>query len=97
MHDASGERITFFVASRAHHAEIGGKTPGSMPPDSTTLAEEGVLIRAFPWLEAGQSRHAELRALLTAPPYPSRSPDENLADIAAQVAANQTGVREWSR
>jgi len=92
VHDERGERILFFVASRAHHAEIGGKRPGSMPPDSTCLAEEGVLIRAFRWIRDGKSRGEELRALLTAPPHPSRSPDENLADIAAQVAANQRGV-----
>ena len=92
IHDDRGERILFFVASRAHHAEIGGTRPGSMPPDSTCLAHEGVLIRAFRWIVDGQPRHTRLRALLTAPPYPSRTPDENLADIAAQVAANQRGV-----
>jgi len=94
VHDDRGERITFFVASRAHHAEIGGMRPGSMPPDSRSLIEEGVLIRAMPWIQDGQPRHERLRALLTAPPYPSRAPDENLADIAAQAAANQTGVRD---
>ncbi len=94
VHDERGERLLFFVASRAHHAEIGGMQPGSMPPDSTCLAEEGVLIRAFRWIQDGHSRESELRALLEAQPYPSRSPDENLADIAAQVAANRTGVRE---
>ncbi len=92
--DGRGGRILFFVASRAHHAEIGGIRPGSMPPDSTSLAQEGVLIRAFRWIQQGKARHEALRALLTAPPYPSRTPDENLADIAAQVAANQTGVRD---
>lgn len=94
--DGDGRRLLFFVASRAHHAEIGGTRPGSMPPDSTCLAEEGVLIRAFRWIEDGRPRSDQLRALLTAPPYPSRSPDENLADIAAQVAANQTGVHALS-
>ncbi|MGB2986780.1 MAG: hydantoinase B/oxoprolinase family protein [Phycisphaerae bacterium] len=109
-----GRHLRFFVASRAHHAEIGGTRPGSMPPDSTSLAEEGVLIRAFPWILAidrlesrshipshipshmtsHKPQHERLRALLTAPPFPSRAPDENLADIAAQVAANQTGVWE---
>jgi 5-oxoprolinase (ATP-hydrolysing) len=97
--NAVGEECTvpellFFVASRAHHAEIGGGRPGSMPPDSTSLAQEGVVLRAFAWIRDGQPQHEELRALLTAPPYPSRSPEENLADVAAQVAANQTGVRE---
>ncbi len=94
VHDEAGGRLLFFVASRAHHAEIGGKSPGSMPPDSTNLAEEGVLIRSFRYLDRGHPRINELRALLTCGPYPSRTPDENLADIAAQVAANQTGVRE---
>jgi len=92
--DAAGRDLLFFVASRAHHAEIGGKRPGSMPPDSKTLADEGVLIRAFRWLERGRAREEALRTLLRSGPYPSRCPDENLADIAAQVAANQTGVRE---
>lgn len=94
VHDERGERILFFVASRAHHAEIGGKRPGSMPPDSRCLAEEGVLIRAFRWIHKGHQRGEELRTLLAAPPHPSRSPDENLADIAAQAAANQTGARD---
>ncbi|MBI4716731.1 MAG: hydantoinase B/oxoprolinase family protein [Planctomycetes bacterium] len=87
-------RLLFFVASRAHHAEIGGTRPGSMPPDSRCLAEEGVLIRAFRWVHAGAARHEELRALLCSAAFPSRAPQENLADIAAQAAANQTGVRE---
>ncbi len=94
VHDGAGRQVLFYVASRAHHAEIGGTRPGSMPPDSTTLAEEGVLIRALPWMKAGRPQPERLRELLTGGPYPSRSPDENLADIAAQVAANQTGVRE---
>jgi 5-oxoprolinase (ATP-hydrolysing) len=94
VHDHALSRILFFVASRAHHAEIGGTRPGSMPPDSRSLAEEGVLIRAFRWTRDGLPRHDALRALLSAPPYPSRSPDENLADIVAQAAANQTGARE---
>ncbi len=92
--DETGKHLRFFVASRAHHAEIGGKTPGSMPPDSQSLAEEGVVIHAFRWMENGQTRHAALRDLLTGGDHPSRSPEENLADVAAQVAANQTGVRE---
>ena len=94
VHDEAGRCVLFYVASRAHHAEIGGTRPGSMPPDSTTLAEEGVLIRALAWMKAGRPQPERLRELLTGGPYPSRTPDENLADIAAQVAANQTGVRE---
>ena len=65
-----------------------------MPPDSTSLEQEGVLIRAFPLIRKGRARYDELRRTLTSAPYPSRRPDENLADVAAQVAANQTGLRE---
>ncbi len=97
VYEKGGGRLLFFVASRAHHAEIGGKMPGSMPPDSTSLAEEGVVIRAFPYLHEGRPREAELRSLLTAGPHPTRSVEENIADIAAQVAANQTGIRELTR
>ena len=83
----------FFAASRAHHAEIGGITPGSLPPGATTLAEEGVLLRAFRYDTTHPAdSDAALRALLTSGPYPSRSPDENLADLHAQIAANQAGV-----
>jgi len=97
IHEEHGKRILFFVASRAHHAEIGGTRPGSMPPDSTCVAHEGVLIRAFRWIVAGRPQHERLRVLLTARPYPSRTPDENLADIAAQVAANQKGVNDLTQ
>jgi len=90
-------RPLFFTASRAHHAEIGGITPGSMPPFSKNLAEEGVLIQNFKLLDAGQSRFDELRALLISGPYPSRSPDTNLADITAQVAANHHGAEDLRR
>ena len=93
VYDTAGEHLLFFVASRAHHAEIGGRSPGSMPPDSQSLAEEGVLIRAFRWVRDGHPQIEEMRRILTAPPFPSRTPDDNLADMAAQVAANQTGVR----
>lgn len=82
----------FFVASRAHHAEIGGTRPGSMPADSRSLADEGVLIRNFRWIAAGQARDAELELLLTSGRYPSRAPKENLADLAAQSAANLLGA-----
>jgi len=91
VYSHAGERL-FFTANRAHHAEIGGITPGSMPPFSRNLAEEGVLIRNFKLLDGGQTRMEELRAILTSGPYPSRSPDTNLADITAQVAANQQGA-----
>jgi 5-oxoprolinase (ATP-hydrolysing) len=91
VYSATGQRL-FFTANRAHHAEIGGITPGSMPPFSRNLAEEGVLIRNFKLLDAGVARMEELRELLSSGPYPSRSPQTNLADITAQVAANQQGV-----
>lgn len=84
--------VLFFTASRAHHAEIGGITPGSIPPFSRNLAEEGVLIRNFKLIDAGQARFEELRELLLSAPYPSRAVNDNLADIAAQVAANQQGA-----
>ncbi len=88
------ERILFFTASRAHHAEIGGITPGSMPPFSRTLAEEGELIRKFKLIETGQERFDQLRNLLLAGPHPSRAVDDNLADVQAQVAANMQGERD---
>ena len=84
-------KIAFWVASRSHHSEIGGKSPGSMPPDATTLGEEGVLIDNFRLIDSGVSKFDELNSVLTSGPYPSRSPDENIADIKAQVAANRAG------
>lgn len=92
VHNAAGD-LLFLTASRAHHAEIGGVTPGSMPPFSTNLAEEGVLIRNFRLIDGGRSRIDELRQLLTSGPYPTRKVEDNLSDIAAQIAANQSGVR----
>jgi 5-oxoprolinase (ATP-hydrolysing) len=94
VHDAAGERLLFFTASRAHHAEIGGITPGSMPPWSKNLAEEGVLIGNLKIVEAGRPRFDELRAILLSGPYPTRNVDDNLADIAAQIAANHQGARD---
>ena len=92
VHNEAGT-LLFLTASRAHHAEIGGITPGSMPPFSRNLSEEGVLIRSFKLIDRGESREDELKILLTSGPFPSRNPDDNLADIAAQVAANQTGAK----
>jgi 5-oxoprolinase (ATP-hydrolysing) len=85
---------SFFTASRGHHADIGGITPGSMPPFSTNLAEEGVLIDNFKLIEHGAIRDEALRALLGAGPHPSRNPDQNLADLRAQIAANEKGAQE---
>lgn len=92
--DTPGETVLFYVASRGHHADIGGKTPGSAPPDSTRIEEEGVLIDNFKMIDGGNFREAETRALLASGPYPCRKIEENMADLAAQVAANETGVRE---
>ena len=92
--DAAGGGILFFVASRGHHAEIGGITPGSMPADSSEIHEEGVLFDDWLLAENGQFREAATRRLLTEARYPSRNPDTNLADLRAQIAANQKGVDE---
>jgi 5-oxoprolinase (ATP-hydrolysing) len=85
---------SFFVASRGHHADIGGITPGSMPPFSTSMAEEGVLIDNFKLIEGGVLRDGELRHLLASGPHPSRNPTQNLADLRAQIAANEKGASE---
>ncbi len=81
----------FWVASRAHHAEIGGIAPGSMPASATRLADEGVLIGNFKLIDGGKDRFGELRALLAGGFAPSRTPDENIRDIRAQLAANRCG------
>jgi 5-oxoprolinase (ATP-hydrolysing) len=95
--DTGGKSILFFVGSRGHHADIGGITPGSTPPVSRTLEEEGVVIDDFLLVDAGHFRETEFRALLSGAKYPARSPDVNVADIKAQVAANEKGVQELRR
>jgi 5-oxoprolinase (ATP-hydrolysing) len=95
--DPAGQELLFFVGNRGHHADIGGTTPGSTPPWSRALAEEGVVIDDFLLVRQGHFREAELRALLAAGPWPARSPDVNIADIRAQVAANETGVQALLR
>jgi 5-oxoprolinase (ATP-hydrolysing) len=94
--DEAGAEILFYVGSRGHHADIGGTTPGSMPPDSTHIEEEGVLLNNFKLVDGadGVLREQEARALLTGARYPARNPDQNMADLRAQVAANQKGVEE---
>jgi 5-oxoprolinase (ATP-hydrolysing) len=92
--DESGDKILFYVASRGHHADIGGRTPGSAPPDSTHIEEEGVVIDNFLLVENGRLREAELRTLLGSGKYPCRNVSQNIADLTAQVAANATGVAE---
>jgi len=95
--DQAGRDILFFVGSRGHHADIGGITPGSTPPMSRTLEEEGVVIDDFLLVDGGHFRETEFRALLSGAKYPARSPDVNVADIKAQVAANEKGVQELRR
>ena len=95
--DEAGREILFFVGSRGHHADIGGITPGSTPPASHTLEEEGVVIDDFLLVDQGNLREAEFRAVLAGAKYPARSPDVNVADIKAQVAANEKGVQELQR
>ena len=95
--DRTGTAIRFFVGSRGHHADIGGITPGSTPPASHTLEEEGVVLDDLLLVDAGHFREAELRALLAGARYPARSPDVNVADIKAQVAANNKGVQELGK
>ena len=92
--DEKGENILFYLASRGHHADIGGRTPGSAPPDSTHIDEEGILIDNFLLVENGRLREKELRELLGSGKYPCRNIDQNLADLSAQVAANETGLKE---
>jgi 5-oxoprolinase (ATP-hydrolysing) len=87
-----GAQPTFFVASRGHHADIGGVTPGSIPADSRTLEEEGVLLRAFRVVRRGRFDEERLRRLLAEARYPARSPDDNVAELEAMVAANRCGA-----
>jgi 5-oxoprolinase (ATP-hydrolysing) len=95
--DAAGARIVFYVGSRGHHADVGGITPGSMPPDSRTVEEEGVLIDNFLLVERGRMREAETVALLSSGRYPARNVAQNMADLRAMIAANEKGVQELRR
>ncbi len=92
--DEGFDEVLFYVAARGHHADIGGITPGSMPPMSRTIEEEGVLIDNFKLVEDGQLREAEFRALLGSGRYPARSPHQNIADLCAQLAACEKGREE---
>ena len=92
--DGAGRGVLFYVASRGHHAEVGGITPGSMPAFSTLVEEEGVLIDNWLLVRGGVLREAQTLDLLRSAPYPSRNPEVNLADLRAQVAANEKGVQE---
>ncbi|TGV07034.1 5-oxoprolinase [Alcaligenaceae bacterium 429] len=95
--DTAGKDILFFVASRGHHADVGGITPGSMPPNSRTVIDEGVLIDNFKLVENGLMREAALRELLGSGPHPARNVEQNIADLRAQIAANEKGVQELRR
>lgn len=97
LQSGSGNEPDFFVASRAHHADIGGSTPGSMPPFSRTIEEEGVLFELFELVSANALRESALRLQLTSGPYPARNPDQNVADLRAQLAANARGIVEIER
>ncbi|MEM7045041.1 MAG: hydantoinase B/oxoprolinase family protein [Pseudomonadota bacterium] len=92
--DESGKSILFYVGSRGHHADIGGRTPGSAPPDSRHIEEEGVLIDNWKLVDQGILREQETRDLLASGRYPCRNVDQNMADITAQIAANETGAAE---
>ena len=89
-----GSKILFWVASRGHHADVGGISPGSMSPNATTIEQEGVYIDNFKLIERGRFREKELYKLLTGAKYPARNPLQNVNDIKAQIAANEMGLRE---
>jgi 5-oxoprolinase (ATP-hydrolysing) len=93
----ANDAVLFYVGSRGHHADIGGVTPGSMPPFSTRIEEEGVQIDNVKLVDRGLLREQEMLALLASGTYPSRNPQQNMADLKAQIAANQKGVQELGK
>ena len=95
--DDTQEHILFYVASRGHHADVGGTAPGSMTPLATTVDEEGVLIDNLKLVGEGRFREAELMRVLTVHPFPARNPGQNVADLKAQIAANEKGVADLRR
>jgi 5-oxoprolinase (ATP-hydrolysing) len=95
--DERGREILFYVGSRGHHADIGGITPGSMPPHSRVVEEEGVLIDNFLLVERGRLREKETMALLSSGRYPARNVEQNMADLRAMIAANEKGAQELHR
>ena len=95
--DQGAPRVLFYVASRGHHAEIGGITPGSMPPFSKNIDEEGVRFDNWLLVEAGRFREAETIECLQNAVYPSRNPNSNIADLRAQVAANEEGIHQLEK
>ena len=92
--DAKGKQILFWVASRGHHADVGGISPGSMSPNATTIEQEGVYMDNFKLVDRGRFREKELMTALTGAKYPARNPVQNINDIKAQIAANEKGVAE---
>ena len=92
--DDRKKKILFWVASRGHHADVGGISPGSMSPNATTIEQEGVLFDNFKLVERGRFRERELMAALLGAKYPARNPVQNINDIKAQIAANEKGVAE---
>jgi 5-oxoprolinase (ATP-hydrolysing) len=94
IYDEAGQNLLFYVGSRGHHADIGGTTPGSMPPDSTSVEQEGILIDNFLLARDGRLYEDELLSLLDQGPYPARNPRQNIADMKAQIAANENGGQE---
>ena len=94
--EAGGERL-FYVAARGHHAELGGISPGSMPANSRSVEEEGILFNNEKIVDRGRFLETEMRALLSGGPYPSRNVDHNIADLKAQIAACEKGVQELHR
>jgi 5-oxoprolinase (ATP-hydrolysing) len=95
--DEQGREVLFYVGSRGHHADIGGITPGSMPPFSRTVEDEGVLIDNVKLVEAGRILEDRMRRILASAKHPARNIDQNLADLRAQIAANEKGVQELRR
>jgi 5-oxoprolinase (ATP-hydrolysing) len=92
--DEAGTRVLFYSAARGHHTDVGGLTPGSMPPDSRSIHDEGAYIDNWTLVDRGRFREAETRALLLSGPHPVRAPDINIADLKAQVAACEKGAQE---
>ncbi len=95
--DQAGAEVLFYAGSRGHHADIGGVTPGSMPPNSQTVEEEGVLIDNFKLVDRGTFLEAEITELLLSGKYPTRNTHQNIADLKAQIAACEKGVQELRR
>ncbi len=95
--DGAKRKILFWVASRGHHADVGGISPGSMSPNATNIEEEGVYLDNFKLVDRGRFRETEIYAALTGARYPARNPTQNVNDLKAQIAANEKGVQELAK